>query len=75
MHLHAPSQTETLVFMNSLGESCLKLYVVDANDFTYRLGRDDCYDALSLIVAVSYNIIGFSNIMRLEGECPCLEDL
>ena len=71
--MRVPSQTSTPNFLNSLGESGLKLSVVDEGSFVRWLGQGDRYDAFSSIVVVSYNIIVLS---RFTGEeFPCLEDL
>ena len=48
MHLRVPSQTKTLSFLNSLGESGLKLFVADEGGFVRWLGQGELYDALSL---------------------------
>ena len=53
MHLRVLSQKTILDFLNSLGESDLKLSVVDGGSFVHWLGQGDRYGAFSLIV-VSY---------------------
>ena len=50
--MHA-SQMAIPNFLNSLGESGLKLYVADEDRFARWLGQGNFYDALSLIVVVS----------------------
>ena len=74
MHLRLLSQKTILDFLNSLGESDLKLSVADEGSFVCWLGQGDRYGAFSLIV-VSYNIIGLRNFASMDEECPCLKGL
>ena len=60
MHLRVPSQKTTLNFLNSLGESDLKLSVEDEGSFMHWLGQGDRHGAFSLIV-VLHTVIDLRN--------------
>ena len=49
MHLRVLSQKTILNFLNALGESDLKLSVVDEGSFVRWSSQVDCHDAFSLI--------------------------
>ena len=55
MHLRVLSQKMILDFLNSLGGSDLKFYVVDEGSFGRWLAQGDLYDDSSLIRLVQHN--------------------